>query len=147
MMKVLDLRRIPVWISGIGFILFIICGLYYKMDYTMYFLSKANSAYSVIYIFRLLSGVAGILTFFGLGRLCEEHDRIAHKLSTIGGMTLPIYFIHLFIFQVLTKVHLNSSNLMIIIVASVLMIYVSIFLYRLLVKNRFCALFLFGKKI
>lgn len=98
-MKRLSIERFPLWQSLMAFILFVLCAVFYKMDYSMYFLSRDDSHYWQISAFRFIAGIAGIITMFGFYRMLSKNNFLTAMLIQLGGETLPIYFIHVGIFH------------------------------------------------
>lgn len=144
-MKRLSIERFPLWQSLMAFILFVLCAVFYKMDYSMYFLSRDDSHYWQISAFRFIAGIAGIITMFGFYRMLSKNNFLTAMLIQLGGETLPIYFIHVGIFSLYARTHLQTDNMAIIVVTLVLITYVSILIYRLLRKNKYLALVMFGE--
>lgn len=144
-MKRMAIERFPLWQSLVAFIVFVLCAVFYKMDYSMYFLSREDSFYWQISAFRFISGIVGIIAVFGLCRVLVKNDFLLTSISKLGGVTLPVYFIHVGIFSLYARMHLQTDNMAIIIAISVLVTYISIFIYRLLQKNKYLTLAMFGE--
>ena len=144
-MKCLSIERFPLVAIMVAFILFVLCVVFYKMDYSMYFLSRDDSHYWQISAFRFIAGIAGIITMFGFYRVLSKSNFLTAMLIQLGGETLPIYFIHVGIFSLYARMHLETDNMIIIVAASVLITCVSILIYRLLRKNKYFALVMFGE--
>lgn len=83
-MKRLSIERFPLVAIMMAFILFVLCAVFYKIDYSMYFLSRDDSHYWQISAFRFIAGIAGIITMFGFYRVLSKSNFLTAMLINGG---------------------------------------------------------------
>lgn len=134
-------------ICVVGFVLLFSC---------RYFVSYSRLLETVYTYGGSLLQLFGAFAIWGLFAKMEESNIYMSKLSYIGKRTLPIYILHilfaLHFFRVgqlilfLDPVSSITLQLTYLLVISIISIFWSLLLYKVLSKSRFISLFMFGEK-
>lgn len=139
-------EKLNTGISMLALIGYCTCFSLFTFEDTMYLMG--SDCFSLNYIYgtslRLLSGIFGILcslTFVGC--LSKFSGRV-YKLAVVGSMTLPIYVLHQKILIVNNVVQLQTDNYILMILFAIILVVVTIEIYKILRKNRYIALLMFG---
>lgn len=136
-------------ISVLALIGYCTCFSLFTFNDTMYLMG--SECFSLNYIYRtslrLVSGIFGILCSLAfVGCLSNFGDRV-YKLAVVGSMTLPIYVLHQKFLIVNNLIHLQIDNYIPMILLALILVAITIKTYKILRKNRYIALLLFGKTI
>lgn len=139
---------INIGISLVSLIVFCICFSNFSFEDSMYMMGSDVFCFPYLYgtMIRLVGGVSGILCSiafvrFVMMRLCVNISLI----PVVGTMTLPIYVLHQKFLVIDKALNYHTSNIVILIFSSLCLLYISIFMYKVLRKNRYAALLLFGE--
>ncbi len=144
-MKIMSIRKVPSWLSLLAFVVFVFGGQFYRFEHSMYFFSRDNENYLLVYIYRVVIGLSGIISTFTLCVYLTNFKNVSKFLSLIGQTTLPIYAIHVFFFSVFVHLHIHIDNTILILAFSVLLLIISYFIYVFTNSQKYISLFFYGR--
>ena len=140
-------ENLNVGISVLALIGFCTCFSIFTFDDTMY--AMGSDCFSLNYFYgtslRLVSGISGILCSLAFISCLSKLSKNVSKVAAVGAMTLPIYVLHQK-FLILNKmVHLHTDNHVLMILIALMLILITIGTYKILHRNKYLALLLFGE--
>ena len=121
---------------------------FFSFDVSLYTMRLVTSEVEHFYgtLIRLAGGVSGIiLSLYFIKCLMRIGEQRLKWLAVLGTLTLPIYAIHQKFYEVNRLLHIHSTNLLVFLLGTIIVILLSITAYKLLSKNCYLALLLFGK--
>lgn len=147
--KKYDWQKCPLWLFVISLTLFVLLLNIFTFDYSLYRMTDEmlTIKYTYMSIIRFLSGISGIICSLYICKWINKIPYISNYYVYIGTLTLPIYVLHQKFLMIERIVHYKTENILMIIASSLIIIELSIITYRLLKKNKYIQLFLFGEKI
>ena len=140
-------EKMNVGISVLALIGYCICFSIFTFDDTMY--AMGSDCFSLNYIYgtslRLVSGFFGILCSLALISCLSELSHRVSKVAAVGAMTLPIYVLHQKLLMVNKVMHLHTDSHVLMIVIALMLVLITIGIYKILHRNRYLALLLYGE--
>lgn len=140
-------ENLNVGISVLALIGYCACFSLFTFDYTMY--SMGSDCFSLDYVYgtslRLASGIFGILCSLAFISYLSKLSNRVSKLAVVGAMTLPIYVLHQKILTLNKVMHLHTDNHVLMILIVLMLMLITIGIYKILHRNRYLALLLFGE--
>ena len=120
----------------------------YTFDFSVYSMGRdvLSLDYQVKALVRLLAGVSGIVCSAWLCKWLLRCGPLSTWLSGLGTLTLPIYVLHQKFLMPVGLLHLQSGNLLLSLVASLVVMLLSVWVYRLL-RHRYVRLLFFGESL
>lgn len=143
-----DWQQIPLWLF-ITSLFFYGGALYvYNWNFTLYSMSATDVFLSWEYLYmtivRVVGGISGIISVLYLSKYIEKSNIVSKCFSYIGGITLPIYVLHQKFLLPLNLLNYETDNLSIIFITSIVIVFFSVFAYKLM-KHKFFRWYLFGE--
>lgn len=143
----IDLQKLrAVWLI-FAVLLFGLCYSRYSFDCSMY--SMGWDCLSKEYLYntclRIAGGISGIIVSVYLAKLLARMPLGMKMLANVGMMTLPIYVLHQKFLLANVLLKYTTGNVFICTIVSVLLMAITIYAYKILRKNKYIALFLFGE--
>jgi fucose 4-O-acetylase-like acetyltransferase len=137
----------PNWFMLLSVGCYIVMFHYYGFSISMYRMGDNVLTFDYLYgtIFRSMIGLFGCVVSIALCKCLAQVPYVSKYMLYLGGLTLPIYVLHQKLFMWNMMLHIQLPNMFAAIMGSVILIQLSIFIYKLLKENRICALVLFGE--
>lgn len=132
-LKKYNWSKLPIILLISSIFIYIVCLQFYTFDYTIYsaahkdWLCKEELFKTIV---RYLAGFSGSFIVIFLCNLFKGKSFITNYLIRIGYMTLPIYVIHQNLLFINRLVDYRSNNLLFLFIVSLIIIEVSLFLYK-----------------
>lgn len=143
----LNWENIPIWMTVISVICF--CILFTKFDFSMsmYRMSDETLTYNYLYetVFRLLIGAFGCIVALSICIFIPSAGYLGKGLMYIGVMTLPIYVLHQEMLMWNIIVGIQICHIVPILFITILIVLLSIMVYKIMKKSLIVALLLFGE--
>lgn len=142
-----DWKHVPLWLFVLSFILFIIAIYVYDWSFTLYTMNETpilTWTYFYKTLVRVIGGTSGIICILYLCKYIEKLKYFDVCLCYVGGITLPIYVLHQNFLLPLNIWSYNTDNLFIVFVTSIVIVFFSVFAYKLM-KHKFFRKYLFGE--
>lgn len=127
--------------------LFFILFHYFEFSHTMYQMTDDSFSFTFFmqYIYRTLIGISGIIISILFCKCIVSIIFFTNGLVCLGKISLPIYVLHQKFLFWNDAVKLHIDNITGIFCISLVLIILSIFSYKILIRNSILALLLFGK--
>lgn len=143
----LDLHKVKPWVLIVAVVLFSLCLSRYTFDCSMY--KMGAECLSLQYLrdtgLRIIGGVSGIVISLFFAKLLTNLSFGQAMLAKVGMLTLPIYVLHQKFLLVNLFLKYTTENLCYCALISVLLTAITISAYKILHRNKYIALFLFGE--
>lgn len=97
-------------------------------------------------LLRIVIGFSGIVLSLFVCKWIAKLSWLKSTLLYMGGVTLPIYVLHEKFLMANKVLRIESSNHIVVLILTVLIILASIQMYTLLKKTRFCSMMMFGER-
>lgn len=140
-------EKLNVGISVLALIGYCACYSIFTFDDTMY--AMGSDCFSLNYIYgtslRLVSGISGILCSLTFISCLSKLSNRVSKVAAVGAMTLPIYVLHQKFLTLNNVMHLHTDNHVLMILIALMLILITIGTYKILHRNKYLALLLFGE--
>lgn len=140
-------EKLNVGISVLALIGYCTCFSMFTFDDTMY--AMGSDFFSLNYIYgtslRLVSGISGILCSLAFINCLSKLSNRVSKIAAVGAMTLPIYVLHQKFLTSNKMMHLHTDNHVLMILIALMLILLTIGIYKNLHRNKYLALLLFGE--
>lgn len=144
-----DWKHVPLWLFSLSSILFMITIYVYDWSFTLYTMNE-NSILTWTYFYktlvRVIGGTSGIICILYVCKYIGKIRYLNSFLMYLGGVTLPIYVLHQNFIDILKFFKYETKNIAIIFIVSVIIIELSIFLYKMM-KCQLFKVCLFGEVI
>lgn len=139
--------KLNIFISMIALVVFGICFLNFTFDNTMYAMGRDCFSLNYLYgtLFRIICGASGIICSIALVKFAIRVFSQLSVLSTVGTMTLPIYVLHQKLLIVNMFLNYYTGSVFVFGLIALMVICITVMVYKLLRKNKYLALFLFGE--
>lgn len=143
-------EKTNIWMFLGALIVFICCFQYYDFSYSLYAMGDdcLNTDYLNKTILRLMSGMSGCIISLYLIKIVSsiKVPKLISCIATLGTLTLPIYVLHQKFLTPFRFISLGQCNIAILILITIADVLISIWVYKLLRKNKYVALLLFGER-
>ncbi len=131
----------------VAVLLFALCLSAYSFDCSMY--TMGSDCLTPQYLWktglRIVGGMSGIAVSLYVAKGLARIPSKTHLMASVGMLTLPIYALHQKFLLVNAFLKYKTDNLLFFAVVSVLIMAVTVLAYKILHRNKYIALFLFGE--
>jgi len=128
--------------------IFIFTMQFYSFECSMY--QMTDDVFTVRYhqlaVIRFIAGLSGSVLIIWITTYLQRIRRPALLLANIGTITLPIYVLHQKFLIINHIFHVETTNIAVLVFLTIVVTTLSIALYRILRKNKYLRLLLFGEK-
>lgn len=142
-----DWQNIKWWQTFIAIIVFILSLQIYTFDYSIY--RMGSNVFSMEYFqhtwVRFVSGVSGSIATIGFTKILFQLQLLKKWTVYIGSMTLPVYALHQKPLIINKFFEYSTGSIVLWILLSFFLIGFSVIIYKILSKNIYLSLYLFGE--
>jgi len=143
-----DWSRCSLLLGGAALFAFIFTMQFYSFECSMY--RMTDNVFTIRYhqlaVIRFIAGLSGSILIIWLTTYLQRIRRASLILANIGMITLPIYVLHQKFLIINGIFHVETTNIAVLVFLTAAVAILSIALYRILRKNKYLRLCLFGEK-
>lgn len=142
-----DWSKCPLYIGSLSLLIFVIIMKFYTFEHSMYRMTDNvfTIRYHLFALIRFIAGLSGSIFVLWMTTYIQCIRQVVKPLTYIGMTTLPIYVLHQK-FLILNKIfNISITNIMILLFFTIMDLVLSIIIYKILSKNKYLNLFLFGE--
>lgn len=142
-----DWAKCPLWVGLLSLMIFVAVMQFYTFEHSLY--KMTDDVFTVKYhqfaIIRFIAGLSGSVFVMWLTTYIQRIKQIIKPLAYIGMTTLPIYVLHQKFLMVNNVFCMETTNVIVLLLFAIMDVVLSILTYKMLSKNKYLHLFLFGK--
>lgn len=143
-----DWSKCPLWIGLLALIIFVAVMQFYTFEHSLYRMTDNvfTIRYHLFALIRFIAGLCGSVFVLWLTTYIQQIRHLVRPLIYIGMTTLPIYVLHQK-FLMMNKVFcMETMNVIVLLLFAIMDVLFSVMLYKILKKNKYLNLLLFGGK-
>lgn len=142
-----DWSKCSLWIGLLSLMIFVAVMQFYTFEHSLY--KMTDNVFTVRYhqfaLIRFIAGLSGSVFVMWLTTYIQQIRHLVRPLIYIGMITLPIYVLHQKFLMINNVLGMETTNIIVLLLFAIMDVVLSILTYKILSKNKYLRLFLFGK--
>lgn len=143
-----DWAKCPLWVGILSLVIFVAIMQFYTFEHSLYRMTDDvfTIRYHLFALIRFIAGLSGSVFVLWLTTYIQRIRHLVRPLISIGMTTLPIYVLHQKFLMINKVFCMETTNVIVLLLLAIMDVLFSVMLYKILKKNKYLNLLLFGGK-